>query len=53
MLAWEFRHNIDPPKSFSFGGVNGVMGAAIDKVGGDEKEVWFSGLVGADDFEEL
>ena len=52
MLAWEFKTE-SPPESYCFATSHSLMSAAIDKAGGDSKEVWFSGLVGVDDFEEL
>lgn len=46
MLGWEFKIDTKPPESYCFASATGLMDAAIEKSGGEEKEVWFSGLVG-------
>jgi len=53
MLGWEFKWDSAPPESYCFAGAHGLMCAAVEKAETEEKEVWFSGLVGADDFDSL
>jgi len=53
MLGWEFKFDGTPPDSHCFAGAIGLMDAAIEKTAGEEKDVWFSGLVGEDDFASL
>lgn len=50
MLSWEFGNS---PPSYSFAPAIGLIDAAVEKAGGDAKEVFFAGLAGEDDFESL
>lgn len=49
MLSHEFGND----SAFSFAPIVGLMDAAVEKAGGEAKEVFFAGLVGEHDFEAL
>lgn len=52
LLNAEFKHE-DKPKDLDFAGCAGLLSAAINSSEGEEKEVFFSGYSGEEDYEQL
>jgi len=52
-VGWEFTPEGDDANKWAFAGASALMAAGVEKSAGEAKEVWFSGLVGEDDFLSL
>lgn len=53
LVQWEFNQGGKEPSGKEWLGAAGLITSALATAAGEEKEVWLSGHVGADDFESL
>jgi hypothetical protein len=52
-VGWEFTPEGEDENKWAFAGAGALMAAAVEGGAKESKEVWFSGLVGEDDFLSL